>query len=441
MAEADDWTGLPDGITPLTPGDRRELGGYQLLARLGSGGMGIVYLARSVTGRTAAVKVVRPELLGEREGQERFRRESAAASRIPRRFTAPLLDADIGEDGAWMATAFIPGLSLQQSVHAFGPLPTDSLYALWYGLLRALHAVHAAGVVHRDLKPSNVLLTASGPRLIDFGISLVTGSPSLTSTGAFIGTPGYLAPEQITGRPVTVEADVFALGAAMAFAATGSPPFDGENIVNAIFNVLQGEPRISSLPADLDGWVRACLSKEPAHRPTVDGLLGALPDQRVTTAWRQLAGDWLPEAVSRATLRRTQFVLDLDGPYLPPPGGAPEHPPGPRTAVTIERPAPGGPTVRLRSPALSAGAAPAPTGPAATRAGGDRPPTPGPPPVLPDSPPNPSPVPPAPGGAHPAPDTPLRTFASPLEAELPPPPRTGLRRRWFLRSRDGTSRG
>ncbi|WP_051711429.1 protein kinase domain-containing protein [Streptomyces sp. NRRL S-350] len=448
MGEPEDRTGVPDGLEPLSSGDRRELGGYQLLGRLGSGGMGIVYLARSATGRTAAVKVLRPELLSEPEAQERFRRESAVVSRIPRRFTAPLLDTDVGENGVWMATAFIPGLSLQQSVNAFGPFPADSLYALWYGLLRALHSVHSAGVVHRDLKPSNVLLTAQGPRLIDFGISLVAGSTRQTSTGAIIGTPGYLAPEQVTGQPVRAQADVFALGAVMAFAATGSPPFDGDSFVNVIFNVLHGDPRISTLPADLDRWVRACLSKEPAHRPTVDGLISALSDHRVTTAQRQLTqGDWLPDAVSRATLRRTQLVLELDHPYRPGTGQAPELPPSPPTAETVQRPAPGGPTVRLRRPASSPGAIQAPPNPGTVhlRTHGDPPPGPPPtsPPPLPGPPPEPPPAPlpvvlpppPAepPGGAGPAPEALPRTFASPLEAELPPPPRTGLRRRWLLR--------
>ncbi|MEU1287484.1 serine/threonine-protein kinase [Kitasatospora sp. NPDC005856] len=459
MAEPDGWIGLPDGLAPLSATDRRELGDYRLLGRLGEGGMGIVYLARSATGRAAAVKVLRPELVSEREAQERFRREIAVVSRIPEEFTAPLLDAEADESGAWMATSFIPGLSLQQSVNAFGPFPTDSLYALWYGLLSALHSVHAAGVVHRDLKPSNVLLTAQGPRLIDFGISLMAGSTRQTSTGVIIGTPGYLAPEQVTGQSVRAEADVFALGAVMAFAATGLPPFDGDHVVNVIFNVLQSEPRISSLPADLDGSVRACLSKEPAHRPTVDGLLHALPGHLVTIAQRQLAhGDWLPDAVSRATLRRTQLVLDLDRPYQPPSGRALEPPPSPPTAETVQRPAPGGPTTRLRprtwatevfsappppppppSPETvhlrtpghpQAGPPPPPTSSASSTPLLPGPPPDPPPPYLPAVRP-PSPPPQPPGGSSPAPEVLLRTFTSPMEAELPPPPRTGLRRRWF----------
>ncbi|MBD0695104.1 serine/threonine-protein kinase [Streptomyces sp. CBMA123] len=456
MAEPGPWTGLPDGLEPLSSVDRRELGGYRLLGRLGAGGMGIVYLARSVTGRAAAVKVLRPELLRERGAQERFRREISVVSRIPEAFTAPLLDAEADDNGAWMATAFIPGLSLQQSVNAFGPFPAESLHTLWYGLLRALDSVHAAGVVHRDLKPSNVLLTPRGPRLIDFGISTMDGSTRQTSTGAIIGTPGYLAPEQVTGqRPVTAEADVFALGAVMSFAATGVPPFDGENLLNVIYNVLHDEPRLSSLPADLEGWVRSCLDKDPAARPTVDGLLGALSERQVRTAQRRIAlEDWLPDAVSRATLRRAQLVLDLDRPYQPSPAEPPALPAGPATAETVLQPAPGEPAERLRQDGPSTGlswrrppdstlsllrrpAVPEPTtapgaGPAAT--------------ALPQSGPNPTPAHPravTPSSSNsadgPTPGGLLRTSASPIEAELPPPPRTGLRRRWwrvpFWRSR------
>ncbi|MGW7445416.1 serine/threonine-protein kinase [Kitasatospora sp. NPDC054795] len=454
MAEPDDWTGFPGELTPLTDGDRRELGGYQLLGRLGAGGMGIVYLARSTTGRAAAVKVLRPELLSVSDLKERFRREIAVVSRIPEQFTAPLLDAEADENGAWMATAFIPGLSLQQSVDAFGPFPTESLYALWYGLLSALDSVHAVGVVHRDLKPSNVLLTGQGPRLIDFGISLLAGSTRQTSTGMIVGTPGYLAPEQITAQPVRPEADVFALGAVMGFAATGAPPFGGENLVSSIYTVLHEPPRISSLPEDLDGWVRACLSKDPAHRPTVDSLIGALSTWQVAAARQQLAhGDWLPDAVSRATLRRAQLVLDLDRPYQPRPARPPEPPTEPPTAETLRRPAPGGPTVRLRPPAWSTGviSLPPPPDPPTVhlRSPGGQRPQPGaalgpadPPPALPPPPPTPPPAPapaylpvvlspPRPPDPGPAPEVLLRTFAAPMEAELPPPPRGGLRRRWF----------
>ncbi|MET8541068.1 serine/threonine-protein kinase [Kitasatospora sp. NPDC004799] len=455
-----DRGGEADGLAPLAATDRRELGDYRLLGRLGAGGMGIVYLARSATGRAAAVKVLRPELLSEPGARERFRREIAVVSRIPEEFTAPFLGAEADEEGAWMATAFIPGLSLQQSVDAYGPLPPDSLYALWYGLLRALDSVHAVGVVHRDLKPSNVLLTAQGPRLIDFGISIMAGSTRQTSTGAIIGTPGYLAPEQIREQPVGRGADVFALGAVMSFAATGVPPFGGDNLVRLIYTVLHDEPRLASLPIDLDGWVRACLSKDPAHRPTVDSLLGVLSPRQVTTARRRLArGDWLPDDVSRATLRRAQLVLDLDHPYQPRPDRAPAPLDAPTTAVTLRRPAPGGPTLRLRGPAWRTGVfgAPPPPPPETVhlRASGfpqpGSPPTPPPPPPptaarasmpllpgpAPDPPPPylpavlPPPPPKPPGGSGPAPEVLLRTSSSPIEAELPPPPRTGLRRRWL----------
>ncbi|WP_051838261.1 serine/threonine-protein kinase [Streptomyces sp. NRRL WC-3742] len=436
MAEPEGRTGMADGLEPLSSGDRRELGTYRLMGRLGAGGMGIVYLARSATGRTAAVKALRPELLSETGARERFRREIAAVSRIPRRFTAPFLDADADENGAWMATAFIPGLSLQQSVSAYGPFPRASLYALWYGLLRALHSVHEAGVVHRDLKPSNVLLTAQGPRLIDFGISIVDGSTGLTSTGAIVGTPGYLAPEQVTGGFVGAAADVFALGAVMGFAATGHAPFDGDSFVNVLFNVLRGEPRLSSLPEDLDEWVRACLSKDPAHRPSVGALLAALPGHRAATAERLLAdGEWLPEAVSAAALERTRLVLDLDHPLRQAPGPQPAVPRIPPTAETVVRPAPGGPTTRLRPVAqTSEGAEGRSAQDPATvsiRLPARTPPPPEQPPAVPPLPPRPPSPPEPPGGADPPSEVSLRTFSSPMEAELPPPPRAGLRSGWF----------
>jgi serine/threonine protein kinase len=209
-------------LQALDAADPRQVGRYRILARLGAGGMGRVYLGRSTSGRTVAVKVVRDELAGDPEFQRRFAREVEAARRVTGFFTAAVVDADPTGSPAWLATAYVPGLPLDEAVHSHGPWPRRSLLVLGAGLVEALEAIHGVGLIHRDLKPSNVLLAGDGPRVIDFGISIVTEASALTQTGMVVGTPGFMSPEQVTGQPVGPAGDVFSLGAVLAFAATGT---------------------------------------------------------------------------------------------------------------------------------------------------------------------------------------------------------------------------
>lgn len=215
-------------MQPLEAGEPRTIGAYRLLGRLGAGGMGRVYLGRSAGGRTVAVKIVHPHFASDEEFRARFRREVEAARRVGGEWTAPVLDADPDAPVPWVATGYVAGPSLDRAVASHGPLPQACVRAVGAGLARALVAVHGLGLVHRDVKPSNVMLTLDGPRLIDFGIARATdGTASLTSTGVSIGSPGYMSPEQILGKGVTAAADVFSLGAVLAFAASGRPPSPG----------------------------------------------------------------------------------------------------------------------------------------------------------------------------------------------------------------------
>ncbi|WP_234386555.1 serine/threonine-protein kinase, partial [Streptomyces sp. ERV7] len=249
------------------------------MARLGSGGMGQVYLARSPGGRLVAVKVVRPDLARDAEFRRRFAREVTAARRVNGAFTAGVVDADPDGSPAWLAVVYVPGVSLAEAISGHGPWPVQPVLALGAGLTEALEAIHAAGVVHRDLKPSNVLLAADGPRVIDFGISAAGEASALTHTGMTIGTPGFMSPEQLTGQPVGPPSDVFSLGALLAYTASGVGPF-GAGTPHALhFRAVYEEPSLASVPAELRSVVAACLAKEPDERPTVAALL-----EQLTTA-------------------------------------------------------------------------------------------------------------------------------------------------------------
>ncbi|WP_309474650.1 serine/threonine-protein kinase [Streptomyces ipomoeae] len=208
--------------TPVS--DPMKIGPYKIVGRLGSGGMGWVYLGRSPSGREVAVKVARPELAAEPEFRERFAREVAAARVVSGAYTAAVVDADPEAELPWLATLYVPGPSLAEAVRADGPLPEDQVRRLGAGLVEALQAIHAAHVIHRDLKPANVLLASDGPRVIDFGISRVDGAPGLTRVGIVVGTPSFMSPEQIRGAQVGPPSDVFALGGVLVYALTGRPP-------------------------------------------------------------------------------------------------------------------------------------------------------------------------------------------------------------------------
>ncbi|MFE2382303.1 serine/threonine-protein kinase [Streptomyces misionensis] len=252
-------------------------GHYRLESRLGSGGMGVVHLARSTSGLRLAVKVVHAEFARDREFRGRFRQEVAAARRVSGAFTAPVVDADPEAERPWMATLFIPGPTLSEQVKQHGPLDAGQLRRLMAGLAEALRDIHRVGVVHRDLKPSNVLLAEDGPKVIDFGISRPKDSELRTETGKLIGTPPFMAPEQFRRpREVGPAADVFALGSVLVHAATGRGPFDSDSPYVVAYQVVHDEPDLSGVPRSLAPLVERCLAKEPEDRPTPDELMRQL---------------------------------------------------------------------------------------------------------------------------------------------------------------------
>ncbi|MEV0323604.1 serine/threonine-protein kinase [Streptomyces sp. NPDC050658] len=308
---------------PLDPDEPTVIGPYRLLGRLGSGGMGRVYLGRSSGGRTVAVKVVHPHFALDEEFRARFRREVEAARRVGGDWTAPVLDADPEAAVPWVATGYAAGPSLADAVRDLSPLPAHSVRVLVAGLAEALTHVHGLGLVHRDVKPSNVLLTMDGPRLIDFGIARATdGTASLTSTGVSIGSPGYMSPEQILGKGVTGAADVFSLGAVLVYAATGAAPFPGDSSASLLYKVVHEEPELGGLDGDLLAVARECLSKEPGSRPAPAEIARRLAP---SGADGLVAAGWLPgplvERVSRSAVRLLD--LDTDG------AGVPEQKSGP----------------------------------------------------------------------------------------------------------------
>lgn len=263
------------------PGAEAELpeyaGQYRLESRLGSGGMGVVHLARSTSGMKLAVKIVHGEFAKDPEFRGRFRQEIAAARRVSGAFTAPVVDADPDAERPWMATLFIPGPTLAEEVKRNGSMDGRQLRRLMAGLAEALRDIHRVGVVHRDLKPSNVLLAEDGPKVIDFGISRPKDSELRTETGKLIGTPPFMAPEQFRRpREVGSAADIFALGSVMVHASTGRGPFDSDSPYVVAYQVVHDEPDLSGVPENLAPLVLSCLAKEPEDRPTPDELMREL---------------------------------------------------------------------------------------------------------------------------------------------------------------------
>ncbi|MFF9819583.1 protein kinase [Streptomyces sp. NPDC014006] len=279
-------------MKPLESSDPRSVGGdrYRLIGRLGQGGMGVVYLGRSQSGRAVAVKVVRPELSTDPDFLRRFAREITAARQVGGFHTAPVVDADPDGNPAWLVTAYVPGPTLHRVLKRVGSLPAYSLTVLAAGLAEALEAIHRVGVAHRDLKPANIIVAEDGPRVIDFGIArALDGTPALTQTGFQVGTPGYLAPEQLTGGAITAAVDMFALGVVLCQAAGGSPFGDGST-AGWLYRVVHEEPDLAAVPPMLREAVAACLAKDPLQRPTPSEFLAGL------TVLRREDGGWLPDA-------------------------------------------------------------------------------------------------------------------------------------------------
>ncbi|MFE7582999.1 serine/threonine-protein kinase [Streptomyces gardneri] len=298
-------------MDPLTAEDPPRIGPYRLIARLGAGGMGRVYLARSEGGRTVAVKVVQTEFAQHAEFRSRFAREVTAAKRVGGVWTAAVLDADTDAETPWIATQYIPGPDLHAVVaEQHGPLPEQSVRVLANRLALALQAIHEAGLVHRDLKPSNVLVTVDGPRVIDFGIARaldsMSGDSLQTRTGMVIGSPGFMSPEQVRGLHVTPASDVFCLGSVLAYAATGRQPFGatGNGLHAQLFRVAEEEPDLDGLPEALLGLVRECLQKDPAQRPT--------PEHVAARTATEGADEWLPGALLGRLGRHAAQLLDFD---------------------------------------------------------------------------------------------------------------------------------
>jgi serine/threonine protein kinase/ABC-type phosphate transport system substrate-binding protein len=351
-------------VEELRPGDPRQVGDYELLKRLGGGGMGQVFLGRSPGGRLVAVKVIRAELAEDPEFRTRFAREVAAASKVSGVYTAALVRADPAGPQPWLATEFVPGLSLDEAVRTYGPLPVPSVLALAAGLAEGLGAVHDAGVVHRDLKPSNVLLAPDGPRVIDFGIAQAADDTHVTRTGTVIGSAGYMSPEQVAGGAVGPASDVFSLGAVLVFAATGKGPFGTGEHEALMWRVVHGLPHLEGLPASVRPLAEHCLAKDPRLRPTarqfLDELKAAHPSAANLT-------DWLPPSILTAaeSLRRAVAGPAPDPgaggagqPSLPraDPAGSPTWPPTapsspPAAAADPNRPGSASPAAPPRAPA------------------------------------------------------------------------------------------
>jgi eukaryotic-like serine/threonine-protein kinase len=300
----------------LTPEDPRRIGGFRLLNRLGEGGMGLVYLARSDRGRTVAVKVVKSDLASQPDFRSRFAREITAARRVGGAWTAPVLDADPDAETPWVATGYVAGPSLAEVVgDQYGPLPAQSVMGLAAGLAHALRDIHGAGLVHRDLKPSNILITIDGPRVIDFGIAraldaTVESSGGLTRTGMVVGSPGFMSPEQVRGVPVTAASDIFCMGTVLAYAATGRMPFGtaGNEVHALMFRIAEEEPDLTGLSGELLGIVSDCLVKNPERRPGLAEL--------VSRTDGALKGTWLPGEVLAELGRHAVQLLDSEDPEV-----------------------------------------------------------------------------------------------------------------------------
>ncbi|MFF0740886.1 PQQ-binding-like beta-propeller repeat protein [Streptomyces sp. NPDC004111] len=285
----------------LTQHDPRRIGPFEVLGRLGAGGMGLVYLARSASGRRVAIKTVRTELAEDQLFRVRFTREVEAARAVSGFYTAAVVDADPRAAVPWLATAYVPAPSLEEIVNECGPMPANAVRWLAAGIAEALQSIHGAGLVHRDLKPSNVLVVEDGPRVIDFGIASGVSNTRLTMTNVAVGTPAYMSPEQARdSRSVTGASDIFSLGSTLVFAATGHAPFHGANPVETVFMLLREGPDLEGLPDELRPLIDSCMGMEAALRPSPADLQAQLAPHLFSSGGDDsgTASAWLP---SRAT--------------------------------------------------------------------------------------------------------------------------------------------
>ena len=338
--------------------DPRVVGSFRLHRRLGAGGMGVVYLGSDKKGQRVALKVIRPDLAEDQEFRSRFAREVSAARRIRGGCTARLVAADLDAERPWFATQYVPGPSLHDKVADDGPLGAADAAAVGAALSEGLVAVHEAGVVHRDLKPSNILLSPKGPRIIDFGIAWATGASTLTHVGTAVGSPGFLAPEQVRGAAVTPATDVFSLGATLAYASTGDSPFGHGSSEVMLYRVVHEEPQLHGVPDALAPLVRACLAKHPEERPSTLQL--SLRLKEIAAREAQGLADARPPAPRAAEADR-------------PTGPLSDTYPDPQRTQRRPRSSSGAAGAPMRGNAPSRGGGPRPTGGLPSRPNGSRP--------------------------------------------------------------------
>ncbi|TDC75112.1 serine/threonine-protein kinase [Streptomyces hainanensis] len=318
--------------------DPRQVGRYRIQSRLGSGGMGSVYLSFTPGGQPVALKVVRAEFADDPEFRRRFAHEVAAAHRVQGVYTVPVLDFDTEGAAPWLATAYVPGLSLGDVIRDHGPLPVETVLLLAAGVAEALQSIHAAGIVHRDLKPGNVLLSGDGPKVIDFGIAQAADGTALTGTDVRVGTPAFMAPEQIMGTPaVSAATDVFALGVLIHFAATGGHPFGMGSAHSLMYRIVQEAPDVSGAPAALRGLIGACLAKDPAARPSPGQVIESCRQLSPGQALARHDG-WLPAPAEAEVTRLRQAGPPMAG-RTPTAVSVPPTPPPPTTRPAITQPA------------------------------------------------------------------------------------------------------
>ncbi|MCX5082363.1 PQQ-binding-like beta-propeller repeat protein [Streptomyces sp. NPDC056121] len=334
-------------VDQLTQHDPRRIGPFEVLGRLGAGGMGLVYLARSASGRRVAIKTVRTELAEDQLFRVRFTREVEAARAVSGFYTAAVVDADPRAAVPWLATAYVPAPSLEEIVNECGPLPAQAVRWLAAGIAEALQSIHGAGLVHRDLKPSNVLVVEDGPRVIDFGIASGVSNTRLTMTNVAVGTPAYMSPEQAKdSRSVTGASDVFSLGSTLVFAATGHAPFHGANPVETVFMLLREGPDIEGLPAELRPLIESCMKMEAPLRPSPADLQAQLAPHLFGSGSDDsgTASAWLPErSVALIEERRGgRPPVRSSGPGRGGSGGRGVHGggPGPMPAMPAQPPGP-----------------------------------------------------------------------------------------------------
>ncbi len=375
-------------VEQLTQHDPRRIGPFEVLGRLGAGGMGLVYLARSASGRRVAIKTVRTELAEDQLFRVRFTREVEAARAVSGFYTAAVVDADPRAAVPWLATAYVPAPSLEEIVNECGPMPTQAVRWLAAGIAEALQSIHGAQLVHRDMKPSNVLVVEDGPRVIDFGIASGVSNTRLTMTNVAVGTPAYMSPEQARdSRSVTGASDIFSLGSTLVFAATGHAPYRGANPVETVFMLLREGPDLAGLPDDLRSLIDSCMQMDATLRPTPADLQAQLAPHLFASGGGDDSGTasaWLPAAAT-AMIEQRRGGGRAPAPAPPAPPApvppAPQRPPGsdwdgpwhsgaPATRPTAPVPDAGGP-VRLTGAQVPIGPGPRAQDVRASAAGAD----------------------------------------------------------------------